>query len=89
MESTQIMSFLREELIKQLIKETKLISAKGVQETLKDIFTNIFKGMLEAKLDNHLGYSDLILPRDIEGSFDLQVMKKNRNHILIVFDKFI
>ena len=34
MDSAQIMSFSRKELIKQLIKETKLTSARDVQEKL-------------------------------------------------------
>lgn len=34
MEDAQIMSFLRKELIKQLIKETKPTSARDVQEKL-------------------------------------------------------
>ncbi|EPY2296220.1 IS256 family transposase, partial [Clostridium sporogenes] len=51
------MSFSRKELIKQLIKETKPTSAKDVQETLKDLFADTLKEMLEAELDDHLGYS--------------------------------
>lgn len=53
MEGAQIMSFSR----KELIKETKPKSAKDVQETLKDLFADKLKEMLEAELDEHLGYS--------------------------------
>ncbi len=57
MEGIQIMSFTRKELIKQLIKETGPTSAKDVQETLKELFADTLKEMLEAELDDHLGYS--------------------------------
>lgn len=117
MEGTQIMSFSRKELIKQLIKETKPTSAKDVQETLKDLFADTLKEMLEAELDDHLGYSkydyknknttnsrngrnskrvlsdlgefDLTVPRDREGSFQPQVVKKNQTDISGIEDQVI
>lgn len=117
MEGAQIMSFSRRELIKQLIKETKPTSAKDVQETLKDLFADTLKEMLEAELDDHLGYSkydyknknttnsrngrnskkvlsdlgefDLTVPRDREGSFEPQVVKKNQTDISGIEDQVI
>lgn len=117
MEGTQIMSFSRKQLIKQLIKETKPTSAKDVQETLKDLFADTLKEMLEAELDDHLGYSkydyknksttnsrngrnskrvlsdlgefDLTVPRDREGSFEPQVVKKNQTDISGIEDQVI
>lgn len=117
MEGAQIMSFSRKELIKQLIKETKPTSAKDVQETLKDLFADTLKEMLEAELDDHLGYSkydyknknttnsrngrnskkvlsdlgefDLTVPRDREGSFEPQVVKKNQTDISGIEDQVI
>ncbi|EHN13407.1 IS256 family transposase [Clostridium sporogenes] len=111
------MSFSRKELIKQLIKETKPTSAKDVQETLKDLFADTLKEMLEAELDDHLGYSkydyknknttnsrngrnskrvlsdlgefDLTVPRDREGSFQPQVVKKNQTDISGIEDQVI
>ncbi|MDU1450496.1 MAG: IS256 family transposase [Pseudomonas aeruginosa] len=111
------MSFSRKELIKQLIKETKPTSAKDVQETLKDLFADTLKEMLEAELDDHLGYSkydyknknttnsrngrnskkvlsdlgefDLTVPRDREGSFEPQVVKKNQTDISGIEDQVI
>ncbi|EPY2279091.1 IS256 family transposase, partial [Clostridium sporogenes] len=107
----------RKELIKQLIKETKPTSAKDVQETLKDLFADTLKEMLEAELDDHLGYSkydyknknttnsrngrnskkvlsdlgefDLTVPRDREGSFEPQVVKKNQTDISGIEDQVI
>ncbi|RXI56295.1 IS256 family transposase [Clostridium tetani] len=111
------MSFSRKQLIKQLIKETKPTSAKDVQETLKDLFADTLKEMLEAELDDHLGYSkydyknksttnsrngrnskrvlsdlgefDLTVPRDREGSFEPQVVKKNQTDISGIEDQVI
>lgn len=111
------MSFSRKELIKQLIKETNPTSAKDVQETLKDLFADTLKEMLEAELDDHLGYSkydyknknttnsrngrsskkvlsdlgefDLTVPRDRDGSFEPQVVKKNQTDISGIEDQVI
>ncbi|OPD22675.1 hypothetical protein AL710_07780 [Clostridium botulinum] len=38
---------------------------------------------------SHLGESDLILPIDREGSFKLQVVKKNQNDISEIEDQVI
>lgn len=117
MEGAQINSFSRKEVIKQLIKETKPTSAKDVQETLKNLFADILKEMLEAELDDHLGYFkydyknknttnsrncrtskkvlsdlgefDLTVPRDREGSFEPQVVKKNQTDISGIEDQVI
>lgn len=111
------MSFSRKELIKQLIKETNPTNAKDVQETLKDLFADTLKEMLEAELDDHLGYSkydyknknttnsrngrsskkvlsdlgefDLTVPRDRDGSFEPQVVKKNQTDISGIEDQVI
>ncbi|MCY6485443.1 IS256 family transposase [Clostridium aestuarii] len=111
------MSFSRKELIKQLIKETKPTSAKDVQQTLKELFSDTLKEMLEAELDDHLGYSkydyknknttnsrngrsskkvlsdlgefDLTVPRDREGSFEPQVVKKNQTDVSGIEDQVI
>ncbi|MDF2505365.1 MAG: transposase [Clostridium sp.] len=117
MEGAQIMSFSRKELIKQIIKETNPTSAKDVQETLKDLFADTLKEMLEAELDDHLGYSkydyknkntsnsrngrsskkvisdlgefQLDVPRDRNGSFEPEVVKKNQSDISGIEDQVI
>jgi len=117
MEGAQIMSFSRKELIKQLIKETSPTSAKDVQETLKELFADTLKEMLEAELDDHLGYSkydyknkqttnsrngrsskkvvsdlgefQLDVPRDRDGSFEPEVVKKNQTDISGIEDQVI
>lgn len=111
------MSFSRKELIKQLIKETSPTSAKDVQETLKELFADTLKEMLEAELDDHLGYSkydyknkqttnsrngrsskkvvsdlgefQLDVPRDRDGSFEPEVVKKNQTDISGIEDQVI
>ncbi len=51
------MSFFTDEQIKQLIKEKKLKTASDVQDMLKDMFGKTLEHMLEAELENELGYS--------------------------------
>lgn len=51
------MTFSRKDLVKSLIKENDLKIATDVQEVLKELFAETLQGMLEAKMDNHLGYS--------------------------------
>lgn len=50
------MSFLKEELIKILAKDPSVKTAEDIQNVLKDLFGLTFQQMLEAELDNHLGY---------------------------------
>lgn len=51
------MNFFTDEQIKQLIKEKKLKTASDVQDMLKDMFGKTLEHMLEAELENELGYS--------------------------------
>lgn len=46
----------KRELINQLISEYDITSIKDLQEALKDLFGGTIQNMLEAELDNHLGY---------------------------------
>lgn len=92
------MSFSKEELIKMLAKDPSIKTAEDIQNVLKDLFGGVLQQMLEAELDNHLGYTkhdyqnknttnsrngkgrktmksnlgyfDLDVPRDREGSFE-------------------
>jgi len=51
------MTLSRKELIKEFIRENNLKTVKDVQDALKDMFAETLQGMLEAEMDNHLGYS--------------------------------
>lgn len=51
------MGFFTDDQIKQLIKEKNLKTAEDVQEVLKEMFGETLQKMLEAELDNELGYS--------------------------------
>ena len=98
------MSFSKEELIKILAKDLSIKTAEDIQNVLKDLFGGMLQQMLEAELDNHLGYEkhdyqnktttnsrngksrktmkynlgyfDLDVPRDREGSFKSEIVKK-------------
>ncbi|MBR6136522.1 MAG: IS256 family transposase, partial [Clostridia bacterium] len=47
----------RKELIKQLLASYEPKDAKDVQDLLKDMFKDTLQEMLNAELDNELGYS--------------------------------
>jgi len=46
----------KRELIKNLISEYNITSAKDSQKALKDLLGDTIQNMLEAELDEHLGY---------------------------------
>lgn len=48
---------LRKELLREFIRENNLTTAKEIQDALKDVFASTLQEMLEAELDDHLGYS--------------------------------
>lgn len=117
MEGTQIMSLSRKNFIKQLIKENDIKSAKDIQEVLKDLFTETIQEMLEAELDDELGYSkydyknkntsnsrnghsrkkvisdlgeiEISVPRDREGEFEPEIVKKNQRDISGIEDQVL
>ena len=51
------MTFFTDDQIKQLIKQKNLKTAGDVQEMLKEMFGKTLEHMLEAELENQLGYS--------------------------------
>lgn len=44
------------EQVKQFIKDNEIQSVEDIQNVLKDMFAEALQGMLEAEMDNHLGY---------------------------------
>ena len=46
----------KRKIIRQLLKEYEIVSAKDIQEALKDLLGGTIKEMMEAEMDNHLGY---------------------------------
>lgn len=48
---------MSKEQLRQFIKENKLKSAQDVQNALKDLFAETLQEMLEAELDDNLGYA--------------------------------
>ena len=50
------MSLMDKKQLRQFIKEHSLKSALDVQNTLKELFADTLQEMLEAELDNSLGY---------------------------------
>lgn len=111
------MSFNRKEFIRQMIREGNLTTAKDAKETLKDLFAETLQEMLEAELDDHLGYSkydyknknttnsrngrsskkvvsdlgefDLQVPRDRDGDFEPNAVKKNQRDVSGIEDQVI
>lgn len=49
--------FLRKDLLKEFIKENNLTTAQELQQALKELFSGTLQEMLEAELEEHLGYS--------------------------------
>lgn len=48
---------LKKELLREFIRENNLTTAQELQQALKELFANTPQEMLEAELDDHLGYS--------------------------------
>ena len=46
----------KRKVIEGLISEYNIQTAEDIQEALKDLLGDTIQGMLEAELDNHLGY---------------------------------
>lgn len=117
MEGAQFMSLSRKNFIKELIKESNIKSAKDIQEALKELFADTIQEMLEAELDEELGYSkydyknktttnsrnghsskkvisdlgemEIKVPRDREGEFEPEVVKKNQRDISGIEDQVL
>ena len=107
----------RRALIRELIKEYQPKDVNDVQEALKELLGETLEQMLEAELDDHLGYSkydyknketddsrnghssktvtssmgeiELEIPRDRNGSFEPQVVKKNQRDISSIEDQVL
>ena len=46
----------KKRIIRQLLEEYEIVSAKDIHEALKDLLGGTIKEMMEAEMDNHLGY---------------------------------
>lgn len=107
----------RKEFINSLLEHYNPKDAKDVQEMLKDLLGDTLQGMLEAEMDDHLGYSKydyqnketsdsrngfskktvtssmgpitLDIPRDREGTFEPQAVKKNETDISSIEDQVL
>lgn len=107
----------RKAFINGLLEHYQPETAQDVQEMLKDLLGDTLQGMLEAELDDHLGYSkydytnkqtsnsrngfskktvvssmgdiDLDIPRDRQGDFDPQIVKKNQTDISNIEDQVL
>ena len=107
----------RKEFINSLLDHYNPRDAKDVQEMLKDLLGDTLQGMLEAEMDEHLGYSKydyqnkattdsrngfskktvtssmgpilLDIPRDRQGTFEPQAVKKNETDISSIEDQVL
>ena len=51
-----------------------------IQAKLKKLFPGTIEQMLEAEVDEHLGYEKKSVPRDSNGEFETKVIEKRQNH---------
>jgi len=51
-----VMTECKREIIRGLLSEYDIQSAQDIQEALKDLLGGTIKEMMEAEMDNHLGY---------------------------------
>ncbi len=107
----------RAALVSNLISEFDLKNVKDVERMFKELFSPVLQGMLEAEMDDHLGYEkyehtqglntntrnghssktltgnfgnlDIDIPRDREGEFEPQVVKKHQRDISDIEHKVI
>ena len=107
----------RKEFIDSLIAHYNPKDVSDVQEMLKDLLGDTLQGMLEAEMDEHLGYTkydyrnketedsrnghspktvtssmgeiDLDIPRDRQGSFEPQIVKKHQTDISSIEDQVL
>jgi putative transposase len=103
--------------LRQFIKDNKMASVQDVQDMLKDLFAETLQEMLEAELDDTLGYAkhdvqnkrttnsrngktrkritsefgelEIAVPRDREGEFEPQVVKKHQSNVTGIEDQII
>ena len=47
----------KSEILRKLLQEYEVKDARDIQAMLKDLFSDTIQEMLEAELDDHLGYS--------------------------------
>jgi putative transposase len=48
---------LQREQLRQFIKENEITSVEDIQRTLKELFADTLQEMLEAEMDDQLGYA--------------------------------
>lgn len=111
------LSLERKQFINSLLEHYKPNDARDVQDMLKDLLGDTLQGMLEAEMDEHLGYSKydyknketsdsrngyskktvtssmgpitLDIPRDREGTFEPQAVKKNETDVSTIEDQVL
>ena len=68
-------------IIHQLLEEYDIQTAEDSQDALKDLLGGTIKEMMEAEIEDHLGYE---VPQDRKSTFQPQVVKKRQKDILIL-----
>ena len=107
----------RRELIRQLVQMYRPKTAQDAHDVVKDLMGGVVQDMLEAELEDDLGYSkydyknkdtsnkrngyskktvtssmgemELNIPRDREGEFEPQVVKKHQRDISNIEDQVL
>ena len=69
-------------IIHQLLKEYDIQSAEDIQDALKDLRGGTIKEMMEAEMDDHLGYEKMCIRDSISIVFDTATAEDVIMHIL-------
>ena len=88
-------------IIQQLLQEYDIETAEDIQDALKDLLGGTIKEMMEAEMDDHLGYQkfersdsddyrmDIDVPQDRKSIFEPQIVKKRQKDISDIDQKII
>ena len=95
-----VMTEGKSEIIKALLSEYDIQSAQDIQQALKDLLGGTIKKMMEAEMEEHLGYEKSersdnddyrngYKSKTVKSSFEPQVVKKGRKDISDIDHKII
>lgn len=57
MKGAQTMSLSKKDLVKLIIENTDVKTAQDIQDTLKELLGGTLQQMLEAEMEDHIGYA--------------------------------
>ena len=72
----------RKELIKQFIAQNEISSAKDIEEALKNMFKDTLQELLEAELDESLGYENMNIQMQKKKIIVMDTLRKQSTLLL-------